>query len=345
MILLAFASWLATGFLWGAPASAWGLIRTIATWLAASAIAFAFWRMKSGLRILFGLLTLAGLFLPNASIAAHPSFARPGAYQSILATLLFFWPSLALVMAVWLLHSGIKQYLAWRDGGAHLQVVPLQGEPGSQGSPTTRRRAGWTAAVLLALSGLLLAKTLDNLYWLAVWDLINDSMGILLLSVPVLAVLFSGLVLSTALKGRAKIIGLVYPLVTLALLFGVFAGAQRVDTRQMTANRAGQVSRAIETYYARHRIYPRDLSRLVPWTLLSIPEPVIIYGQTWCYSGGTEGYSLGYIDRDHWSSPILVGRVFSSIGSADTPHLCDAQMAPVRQNYPGYPWDYSMNGE
>ena len=62
-------------------------------------------------------------------------------------------------------------------------------------------------AVVLVMSALLLARTLHNIYWLTVWDNIDDSLGYLWLIVPVVAVLFSGVMLSITLPSRTKLAG------------------------------------------------------------------------------------------------------------------------------------------
>ena len=62
-------------------------------------------------------------------------------------------------------------------------------------------------AVVLVMSALLLARTLHNIYWLTVWDNIDDSLRYLWLIVPVVAVLFSGVMLSITLPSRTKLAG------------------------------------------------------------------------------------------------------------------------------------------
>jgi hypothetical protein len=57
---------------------------------------------------------------------------------------------------------------------------------------------------VFVVSAVLLAKTLHHLYWFTVWDNTYDSLGYLLLLVPVPAALFSGVTLSITLSGRMK---------------------------------------------------------------------------------------------------------------------------------------------
>ncbi|MEA3341076.1 MAG: hypothetical protein U9R15_14020, partial [Chloroflexota bacterium] len=60
------------------------------------------------------------------------------------------------------------------------------------------------AALFLVLGVFLLAKILHHLYWFTVWGNTCDLLGYLLLLVPVLAVLFSGVTLAITLRGRMK---------------------------------------------------------------------------------------------------------------------------------------------
>lgn len=53
---------------------------------------------------------------------------------------------------------------------------------------------------------------------------------------------------------------------------------------------------------------PND-ARLTPGYVLSLPGPVIIYGQDWCHDGGDDYYRLGYVVCEHWSGPRLTGQV------------------------------------
>jgi hypothetical protein len=121
-------------------------------------------------------------------------------------------------------------------------------------------------------------------------------------------------------------------------MIAVSARAQRVDFRQLTEERAERVTQAIETYYAREGRYPQDLRQLVPRYVLSLPGPVIIYGQDWCYDGGEDYYRLGYLDREHWSDPRLFGRVYSAKG--DSPlkvDVCQPAIDIYRAQHPD--WD------
>lgn len=155
-----------------------------------------------------------------------------------------------------------------------------------------------------------------------------------------LAVLFSSLMLLGFLAGKTFLPGLAYLLLIPALVV-VADRAQRVDFRQLTAARAAQVLRAIEDYQAQAGRYPRELSQLTPRYALTRSGPLVIYGQGWCYQGGDDYYRLGYLDREHWSSPILFGWVFSARGQAPLKvDVCQAALEAYRAEHPD--WDHVL---
>jgi hypothetical protein len=292
-----------------------------------SALALAARRVSHRVWILAALLLLPGLSLP-ASVVNNIFTASPEPPFE-----LSLMPSTALLIAALLLYSGLNSYKEWQ----HASAV----EGGD--SQAQRQQAGRAAAVVLVLGALLLAKTLHSLYWFTIWDNAYDSLGYLLLLVPALAALFSGVTLSITLSGRTKLAGFLYSLLILALMIAVSARAQRVDFRQLTEERAERVTQAIETYRAREGHYPQDLRQLTPWYILSLPGPVIIYGQDWCYDGGDDYYRLGYVYREHWSDPRLTGRIYKTIGEApDLDRICEEEIAALRKRYPQH---FLMDGE
>jgi hypothetical protein len=287
-----------------------------------SALALAARKVSHGVWILAALLLLPGLSLP-ASVVNNIFTASPEPPFGLL-----LMPSAALLMAALLLYSGLNAYREWQ----HASAV----EAGR--SQEQRKRAGRAAAVVFVVSAVLLAKTLHHLYWFTVWDNTYDSLGYLLLLVPVPAALLSGVTLSITLSGRMKWTGFLYSLLILGLMIAVSARAQRVDFRQLTEERAERVTQAIETYYDREGRYPQDLRQLTPFYILSLPEPVIMYGQGWCYQGGKDYYRLGYLDREHWSDPRLFGRVYSAKGHSPLKvDICQPAIDTYRTQHPD--WD------
>ncbi|TEU15568.1 MAG: hypothetical protein E3J21_12885 [Anaerolineales bacterium] len=301
-----------------------------------SALTLAARRVSHSVWIYAGLFILPVLSLP-ASVFVNIFPARLSLlFGTPMMLMLLLIPSIALLIAALLLYSGLNLYREWQNAGA------VEGG----GSQAQRKHAGRAAAVVLVLSALLLAKTLHNLYWLTVWDNTDDSLGYLWLVAPVVAVLFSGVMLSITLLGRTKLAGFLYSLLIPALMIAVSAHAQRVDFRQLTEERAERVTQAIETYYAREGHYPQDLRQLTHWYALSLPGPVIIYGQDWCYDGSDDYYRLGYVYREHWSNPRLIGRIYKTKGEVPDLHgMCEEEVVAIQERYPNYPYEYWADGQ
>jgi hypothetical protein len=237
---------------------------------------------------------------------------EPGPVSTLIMSTLLLLPPLALINAALLLHSAVYR----------------------------------SSAVSLGLGVILLSRTLYNLYDLTLWDATYDPLGYIWLIFPILAVLLAGVMLSVALTGRRKLAGLAYAVLVSVVLIAVSASAQRVDFRQETADRAERTVQAIESYYARRESYPETLSQLTPWHILPLPKPMIIYGQDWCYESGDGYYRLGFLDREHWSDPRLIGRVYKPAGKTiDAPPICMDEFTAVQTSHPDYPYSYWVEGE
>lgn len=302
-IVLALVLWLLAVTGWGVEAGfllPGTLLLVFAVWVLAWGFGPAVRRVKAGVWIGAGLVALAGLAWPTSLLVDHALAGRP----PWVGLLLFSLPLAALIVAAGLLGAGLTR---------------LQAGPSAFG----------VGAVCLGLSTLLVAKTLHNVYWLMVWDATYDPLRLLWLIPIGLAGLLGGLLLVTGLAGRAKWAGL-YGLVVIASLAGIAARTDHYDFRQLTTQRAARVATALDAYYAREGRYPTELKQLGLWHRLTLAGPVIINGQDWCYRAGDDYYELGYVDRDHWSSPNLVGQVFSTRGTAPAgPPLCAAEIAAL----------------
>lgn len=299
-----------------------------------SVLALAARRVSHGVWILGALLLLLLLLLLlslPASVINNIFTASPE--PPFALTLM---SAVALLITALLLHSGLNAYGEGRHGSAV--------EAGR--SRAQRQRASSAAVVVLVLGALLLAKTLHYLYWFTVWDNTCDSLGYLLLLVPVPVALLAGVTLSITLPGKTKLAGFLYSLLIPALMVAVSASAQRVDFRHLTEERAEHVAQAIENYYAQEGHYPQDLRQLTPRYAFSLPGPVIIYGQGWCYDGGADYYRLGYVYREHWSDPRLIGRIYATKGKVvDLDGMCEEEVIALQRRYPNYPYEYWMDGE
>lgn len=260
-------------------------------------------RVNPKVWIFTGLVLLALLLIPTSLLFSN------------LTTAAFFLIPLALVNAAFLLYSGLS--LRSSEPQARI-VIPV-----------------FFVGILLILG------TLFKIYDLTVWDNTYDPLKYILLFAPMLAVLLSGLTLLIALPSKTKLAGIAYLLLVPALMIWVSTLAQRVDFRVLTSQRADRVVQAIESFYAREGRYPESLSDLTPRFILALPEPVIIYGQTWCYESGDGYYRLGYVDREHWSDPRLIGRIHKEEGQPPGQSLmCAAEAAAIQQSTPDYPYTY-----
>ncbi|HSM70516.1 MAG TPA: hypothetical protein VK851_03150 [Anaerolineales bacterium] len=273
-------------------------------------------RVDSKEWIATGLLILIGLIFPTSLLMSRGY--EMGPFSTLTSTIIFLLPSLALVNAAVLLFSGLSR----RSSGMGNDKITV---------------------VSFVLSALLLIKVLHNIYDLMLWDSTYDPLNYLWLIIPIFMVLLSGLMLFIALPYRTKPVGIFYVLIVPVLLVAVSAIAQSVDFHQETARRAQRTVQAIESYYESNGRYPESLSQLRPRHILSLPKPMVIYGQDWCYEGGDDYYRLGYIDRKHWSDPNLIGRVHTSVGEvSDLPQICITEFAAIQKDQPDYPYAYSM---
>ena len=185
----------------------------------------------------------------------------------------------------------------------------------------------------------LLAKAGHNFYWLMIWDSTTDSLNWIWLLIPTISVIFSSFLLFFTLPKRMYLAGLLY-LLLIPSVISIYALTRQVDFRQLTDNRAKYVSHKIETYQARVGRYPQELSELQPWyNVFPIPEPVILYGEDWCYEGGNDYYRLGYVNRLHWSDPRLIGEVYKIEGNIpDLSGMCAEEIATIQDRFPEYPY-------
>jgi hypothetical protein len=174
----------------------------------------------------------------------------------------------------------------------------------------------------------------------SIWDVATDglwgALGWHLVSTSGVA---AAMVLAWSLPGKRKLVAL-----ALALIVPLsMAGAQWIgldgpsrgwctSPTCVTEQRVERIDRAIQRYHQRTGDYPPTLADLVPRNLLYVPNPLIIPGQTWCYEAGEDYYRLGYVYRQHFSTPASV-RVHAAVGQPlDLEWPCDDEAA----KYPGY---------
>lgn len=167
-----------------------------------------------------GLFTLVALFVPASILLTIFPIQVSQPFGLLVGLTLALIPSAALILVAVLRYSSFAPFRKWQNTGEH-------------------RCAGLVAGAGVALSVLLLAKTLHFLYWLIVWDTTYDPLGNFWLGIPFLAVLTSTVVLVNLLPGRAKAAGAVYALCIPAMMLTVSTRAQSIDFRKLTEARAG----------------------------------------------------------------------------------------------------------
>ena len=297
-------------------------IPALLIWLFAWILPAVLKRVDSKVWIAIGILILIGLIFPTSSLMSSDYEAGP--FSTPVSTIIFLLPSLALVGAAVLLYSVLSFYYP-NDVSE------------SESMKSEKRQGNGLPLIALLLAAILVIKTLHNLYGLTLWDNTFDPLGYLWLILPIFIALLSGMTLFITLPYRTKPAGIFYVLIVPIFLVAVSALAQSVDFRQETTKRAEQVAQAVDSYYAREGMYPETLSQLTPWYGVPLPKPIIIYGQDWCYESGADYYRLGYIDREHWSDPRMIGHIYKSVGEVpDTQPMCMAEFNALQDHQYSY---------
>jgi hypothetical protein len=207
----------------------------------------------------------------------------------------------------------------------------------SSGFKLLHARTRRAAVFFFILSALLLAVALRNYYWLAIWDSTYDGLSFLWLFVPIMGIFLATIGLVATLPRPAKLTAFFYLLLLPPALLLVTERTSHVDFYQLTELRAERVNQAIKAYYIQAGTYPDNLQQLTPRYLHSLSEPMIIFGQDWCYDSEGDQYQFGYVYREHWSSPNLVGYAYSAPNEeSDLPPLCEAEITGLRARDPDY---------
>lgn len=299
-------------------------------WLLASIVVLVAKKASRTVWIIYaGIVVLVMLCLPDVTLIDISSHLQPlGFGNPITFTFLLTIP-VAIVVAALLLYSGLTNYAKRQSTDPEDDTASIQ-----------HRHTGRNFLPALILSALIVAMMLYNFYWFLIWDSTEDPIGFVWLFIPTLIVLFSSILLISLLPGNATLAGVSYLLLIPALMV-VTTRAQGVNFRQLTETHAEQVRQAIEAYHTREGRYPENIRQLIPEYSISLPGPVIIFGQDWCYQGSKDYYRLGYLDRDHWSSLILFGRVYSSKGHSPLKvDVCQQAIDFYRTEHPE--WDRAM---
>ena len=269
-------------------------------------------RNRRWMPVFIGLILSIGLLWPSGLLSAGEStFDQTFLILDPARFVLFILPLSGLVAAAFLIYLGINS---------------------RKNEPEIHH---WYSIVCTLLAAVLLVLIYLNLYWLVIWDSTVDSLGELWIVLPLIFAVSSGIGLVIKFQGWLKITGIIYLTAVPAGIIGVFMIASQVDFRVLTDQYAAQVTQAAEAYHEKTGSYPASLQDLPLWQRLTLPEPAILYGQGWCYQGGQDYYRIGYLDREHWSSPLLYGHVYAVKGHFHfTNDICQAQIEAYRDSHP-----------
>ncbi len=262
--------------------------------------------------LILALFWLVALLLPATTLAILFPNNQSQPFDLPTAFPLFGVMTAGLIMAAILLASGVNLYQA------------------------AGRK---TAVFFIALSLFLIIAAPRNFYWLILWDSTYDGFGYFWLFVPVTAVFFTAIWLTFKLPDKMKLVAFCYLLLLPPALIMISRQAQRVDFRQVTEARAARITQTLANYYVAEGHYPENLDQLTPGHLLSLSEPMIIFGQSWCYEGRGDVFQFGYVDRTHWSDPNLFGHIQSTTGdeaAATLPALCEQEIMALQARDPQY---------
>ncbi len=268
--------------------------------------------------VYIGLGVLLGLFFPTSAIIESEKYFHyhlPQPFLSIVDILIYACFILALVLAAALLHAGVKMLQQRYSPPAAEEVGQVKTDD-------------WILVIVFSLSASLLLLFFHNLSGLIMWDNTYDAIEGFWLFMPILVSLVCGTVLVVNLPGKLKLVSLMFFLFVPVLTYIVYVPAMNIDFRSMTRERGDRITYAIEAYRQREGQYPQTLAQLTPGDLLTIEPPFIINGQNWCYDAEPDIYRLGYVEREHWSSPCYYGEVFNSAGDfSGYPPVCEAELA------------------
>lgn len=336
LALISVVGWFAFAFMFGFPRFGLSIILAVTLFGFSVALLIAARKLQYKVWAYAGLFTLVVLFFSSPALARLFPLRWLQPFETGVSIMLLLIYTIALLIAALLAHWGLVLYKQWQN---------IDGVEGAD-TQTARKQAGRTAIVVFVLSALLVAKVLYSFYWFMLWDTTYDSLNFLWFIFLAPGVLYSIALLFIILPSKAKQLGFGYLLVIPALIV-VAIFAQRVDFRQLTEVRAARVSQAVEAYYNRNGHYPKNLGQLTPWYSLTLPGPVTLYyGQDWCYNGGADYYRLGYVTREHWSDPRLIGKTYQASGTMpELGGMCEAEIAAFIARYPDSMYQYWAQGE
>jgi hypothetical protein len=176
----------------------------------------------------------------------------------------------------------------------------------------------------------MLAALTYTAFWGGIWDQTVDlGIGFMISPFGSIAAIVAGLMMTLTLRGKSRLVGLLYLLLVPSLLLRTYDAGMNISHHSLTEERAEKIAQALEQFHAREGHFPESLGALTPRDLLYIPQPIILLGETWCYRGAQNYYQLAAIYREYWSMPLSL-RTYASKGTppAET-WSCEERLAEL----------------
>jgi hypothetical protein len=297
----------------------WVLLTFGASNILLLAVGFALARRRGWLVLVLSLLYFGMLGWIAYSIGNPPDFSDGTPLSYMLLYSLGYgysiWPGLAVITSAALATASLQKPDAMEDS-------PLK-------SPSHRMRL-----FMLGLAILLPLLLAYIALWSSVWDSTNDGLsGLFISRSPALIAMGAGMLMTLALRGKARLAGLVFILVVPFVLYQSFEAGWRVSYQEITEERAARIARALDQFKEREGYYPESLTALVPRDLVFIQQPMILAGEGWCYQGGRDFYRLTTYYREFWSMPVSL-RVYASAGEPPAGTWdCEESLAEIKARY------------
>lgn len=285
-------------------------------YLPAVAVVVIFWavgRHYNRLAVTFGLLALGGLLLTHYFLnhsLREMGFPLAGIFLFLGA------PLLGVAAPAILIANDLPRWVGGEAAG----------------------RRGLLITLLLAL--LMLALVSLYIFWASVWDQTMDlGFGFLVVPFVTGTAVAAGMAMSVVLEGKQRLVGLAFMLLLPLLFYQLHALGLNAPYHTYNEERADRIAAALDDFYEREGHYPQTLASLVPRDLLSVPPPILLHGEQWCYQGGPNFYRLTAFYQPHWASLISL-KIYASRGELPSGEwVCETMLTEVKDRHYEGVWE------
>ena len=268
------------------------------------------WRFNK-LPIILGMLTFGAIFLFDWLVGLQTSDELwPIWISFVFMFLLYLMPILISILPAILVVKGMQKRSAEQPNSTRIMIFQF------------------------ILAFLLIVYLVYILFWSSIWDQTQDmGVGTIIFMVTGVSAIATGMVMTSVLRGKSRIVGLIYLILVPVLIYQAYDLGSRYPHHAITENRAERIAVALKKYHAREGHYPNELRALVPRDLLYIPQPIIFMGEYWCYQGADDHYQLSAFYREFWGSPVSL-KLYGSAGTSPTTDLrCEERLASMKERY------------